>query len=55
MKPLPAEMQKESNQRIGIIDVDFDLTDKIFTLHRPVVAEGKDTSYTSSSIVVKRS
>ncbi len=27
MRPLPAEMEKELNQRIGMIDVDFDLTD----------------------------
>ena len=27
MRPLPADMEKELNQRIGIIDVDFDLTD----------------------------
>jgi len=26
MRPLPADMEKELNQRIGIIDVDFDLT-----------------------------
>ncbi len=27
MRPPPADMEKELNQRIGMIDVDFDLTD----------------------------
>ncbi len=58
MKPLHTEMEKELNQRIGMIDVDFDLVDqnKISTLRLFVGgAEGTDKPYTSSSIVVKRS